>query len=145
MHLYKLTYDKNQSICKNKLLSALSLTPLSEIYSPQKNQILVPGYLVPLSVYYTLSNDQAVSHTHTPAVNACTWTHCRLLRISPDYWTFCEEQWEIPYHRHLPPDPLVSTLPYIKGKNNEMQKVKKKENPYKCYQNIKFKNAPCIC
>ena len=53
-------------------MSTLSLTLFSEIYSPQKNQILVLGYLVPLSVYYTLSNGQAVSHTHTPAVNVYT-------------------------------------------------------------------------
>ena len=107
----KLDYNKNQNICKNKLMSTLSLTLFSEIYSPQKNQILVLGYLVPLSVYYTLSNGQAVSHTHTPAVNVYTWIHCRLLRISPGYLTFCEEQWEILYHHHLPPNPLMSALP----------------------------------
>lgn len=49
------------------------LNPLKlKNYLPQRNQILIPGYLVPLSVCCTLSNDQAVSHTHTPAVNACT-------------------------------------------------------------------------
>lgn len=53
-------------------MSILSLTLFSEIYLPQKNQILALGYLVPLSVYYTLSNGQAVSHTHTPAVNVYT-------------------------------------------------------------------------
>lgn len=72
MDLHKLDHNKNQNICKNKLKPAFFLPPLREMYLPQKNQILVPGYLVPLSVYYILSNDQAVSHTHTLAGNACT-------------------------------------------------------------------------
>ena len=82
MDLHKLDHNKNQNICKNKLKPAFLPHPppppppppprLREMYLPQKNQILVPGYLVPLSVYYILSNDQAVSHTHTLAENACT-------------------------------------------------------------------------
>lgn len=123
----------------------LSQLLLCSNYSPQKNQILIPGYLVPLSVCCTLSNDRAVSHTHTLAVNACIWTHCRLLRISLGCWTFCEERWETPYHRHPLPSPLVSALLYTNGKNNECKNMEQKEKSYKCYVNAKFRSASWIC